>query len=230
MKKILAAVAMAAVVAAGASAFTFEASAGFGYGFSDLTQKDDSNKTERIDNALGVKLEGTLGITDNLGIQLDTAFLWPTKGTTIKVSDTDGNNTTENTIDYDGAFVFNGFIGPVYTFNVNKDFSVKVGAGFDLAFNSYNTVVDDTKVLGLTVNGYKDTYSYMSYGIGATVDADYMVNKNMGVKVGLTFGYLWGNQYQYTHAVNEGDTSTSTKDFEANGLYLIPDFSFVYKF
>lgn len=227
MKKLFAAIAMAAVVAAGASAITLDASAGFAYGFSDLSQKDSDTgtKTERIDNAIGAKLAGTLYFFDDLGFRLDASFLFPTKGTTFKTTLSNGN-TSETKQDYDGAFVFNGFMGPVYKFKLSNEFSATLGIGFDLAYNSYSTNIEKTILTPKT----KVTNSFMSFGIGATADACYMVNKNMGVKLGLTFGYLWGNQVQVKTEPEGKDSTTNTKSFEANGLYLIPDFSFVYKF
>ena len=79
MKKLIAAIAMVGAVATASFALTFKASAGFAYGYSNIfdTQKQSLNigpfsiaesnyKTETKNNSLGFKLQGTLGLTNNL--------------------------------------------------------------------------------------------------------------------------------------------------------------------
>lgn len=226
MKKLLAFAAMATIALAGTFALDVEASLGGAYGFSSLNTEntDLKQKSNRIDNAFGFKTEVTLGLTDKLGIQVDTAFLFPTNGTKFKTTASDGT-VTEKTVDYDGSFVFNGFVGPVYKFKAGKKIDMKIGLGFDIAYNTYSNVVPAT----LFIPEKTTIYSYMSYGIGATVDATYMINKKFGIKAGLTGSYLWGNKITTTTKTDSSSTKT-TEDYSANGLYLIPDISVVYKF
>lgn len=226
MKKLLAFAAMATIALAGTFALDVEASLGGAYGFSSLNTEntDLKQKYNRIDNAFGFKAEVTLGLTDKLGIQVDTAFLFPTNGTKLKTTASDGT-VTEQTVDYDGSFVFNGFVGPVYKFKAGKKIDMKIGLGFDIAYNTYSNVVPAT----LFIPEKTTIYSYMSYGIGATVDATYMINKKFGIKAGLTGSYLWGNKITTTTKTDSSSTKT-TEDYSANGLYLIPDISVVYKF
>lgn len=134
MKKLLAFAAMATIALAGTFALDVEASLGGAYGFSSLNTEntDLKQKYNRIDNAFGFKAEVTLGLTDKLGIQVDTAFLFPTNGTKLKTTASDGT-VTEQTVDYDGSFVFNGFVGPVYKFKAGKKIDMKIGLGFDIA-------------------------------------------------------------------------------------------------
>lgn len=231
MKKLLAFAAMATIALAGTFALDVEASLGGAYGFSSLnTENTDLKwKKNRIDNAFGFKAEVTLGLTDNLGIQVDTAFLFPTNGTKLKTTASDGT-VTEQTVDHDGSFVFNGFVGPVYKFKAGKKIDMKIGLGFDIAYNTYSDVVPASTIGSLVITP-ETTYitSYMSYGIGATVDATYMINKKFGIKAGLTGSYLWGNKITTTTKTDSSSTKT-TEDYSANGLYLIPDISVVYKF
>ena len=236
MKKILMAAAMAGLIAGAAFAKSnvkFEASAGFAYGFSDIfaTNSNTNTKSEFITNSLGLKAEGTMWLNDTLGIQLDTAFLWP-MSTTSKVTDLSNGDTQSDTVNADGGqFVMNGFIGPVFKFNLNKNFDLAVGAGFDVA--TYANTYSTNNVNGALLNGKsgKVTTSYWNFGIGATVDATYKIDKQMGIKFGVTGAFLWGSQYHtHRHSDDGSYTSDTTTNSNNNAFYIIPDISFVYKF
>lgn len=233
MKKLLAAIAMGALIATSSFALTFKGSAGFAYGFSDIydTQKsaltiagitfaEANYKTETINNSIGFKLQGTLGLTDNLGITLESSFLFPMQGTKYKITNLDNDNVTEKTSNYDGAFICNLLLGPTYTFKPTKAFHIDATIGFDVGVNNYSTKVSDSST---------STDSYALVGIGAKADAELSLSKHVAFKAGLTFAYLWGNQYINVVTKSNG-SDTSTRNFEANGMYLIPDVSLVYKF
>jgi len=233
MKKLIAAIAMVGAVATASFALTFKASAGFAYGYSNIfdTQKQSLNigpfsiaesnyKTETKNNSLGFKLQGTLGLTNNLGITLESSFLFPINGTAFKYTNLDNGKTYEDTTNYDGSFICNLLIGPTYTFNPKSKFTFDATVGFDIGVNNYSTKISDSST---------STKSYALIGIGAKADAQLLVTKHAGLKFGLTFAYLWGNQYINVVTSSSG-SDTTTKPFEANGFYLIPDVSLVYKF
>ena len=234
MKKLLAAIAMVGAVATASFALTFKASAGFAYGFTDIYQTYSGTvvtsvfpftethefKSETINNSLGFKLEGALGLTKDFGFKSELSFLFPMNGTTFQITDVTANSKGDPTIlNYDGSFIFNGFVGPYYSFGGGKAFSFDVAAGFDIGVNNYTTKSSSST----------NTKSYALIGIGANADAQLLVTKHAGIKFGLTFAFLWGNQYISVTADNNG-SHTDTEDYVANAIYLIPDVSFVYKF
>ena len=182
-------------------------------------------------NSLGVKAEGTMWLTDQLGFQLDTAFLWPFS-TTDKTTNLNNGNSNSETVNADGGqFVFNGLIGPVFKINLNKSFDLVIGAGFDMAMYSYSYKTSNVNLALLNGKSGTVTNSYLNFGIGATVDATYKLDKNMGLKFGVTGAFLWGSQYNTHRHSDDGtynqDTTTNTS---TNAFYIIPDVSFVYKF
>ena len=240
MKKLLTVIVMTALVVSGSFAakksksnVNIEASAGFAYGFSDIfyTDSDANTKTDNILNSLGLKAEGTMFFTDVLGIQLDTAFLWPVSSSTQITNLNNGNTNTTTTNADSGAFVFNGFIGPVYKIALDKNFDLKIGIGFDLAAYTYTYSSDNVNVSFISPKSGKITNSYLNFGVGATVDATYKLDKNMGLKFGVTGAFLWGSQYNTHRQANDGSWSQdSTTNTNTNAFYIIPDISFVYKF
>lgn len=234
MKKLLASLAICSVLATGAFALSFEASAGGAYGFTSLTTKttsgDVTTTTQSTDNSFGAKAAITANLNRDLGVQFEGSFLWPTKYT-IKTSYSNSETVNTSEGNRSNSFIFNGFIGPVYNLSLTKALTLRLGAGFDMAYNKYTTT-SSTTILNTTTT-YTNTTSYWSYGIGAKADAIYKINKNLGLKAGLTFGYLWGNSSKSvttTTVSNKSSTNENSGDFNANGLYLIPDISFTYRF
>ncbi len=234
MKKLLASLAICSVLATGAFALSFEASAGGAYGFTSLTTKntvsDVTTTTKSTDNSFGAKAAVTAKLNKNLGLQFEGSFLWPTK---YKITTTYSNSDTVNTSEGDrsNSFIFNGFVGPVYDLSLTRDLTLRLGAGFDFAYNKYTSTSSST--LFSVTTTYANTTSYWSYGIGARADGIYKINRNLDFKVGLTLGYLWGNSVKSvtTTTVNSNSsTSTDSGDYNANGLYLIPDISLTYRF
>ena len=234
MKKLLASFAICSVLATGAFALSFEASAGGAYGFTSLTQKttsgDVTTTSKTTDNSFGAKAAVTANINRDLGLQFEGSFLWPTKyKTTTSYSNSETVNTSEG--DRSNSFVFNGFIGPVYNLSLTRALKLRLGAGFDFAYNKYTTTSSVTFLSNTTT--YTDTTSYWSYGIAAKADAIYKINKNLDLKAGLTCGYLWGNSYKNVITTTANNNSSKTENsgaFNANGLYLIPDISISYRF
>lgn len=237
MKKLLAFAAMATIALAGTFALDVEASLGGAYGFEDVFSKnyDLKQKQDIFSNSLGIKAEVTIGLTNKLGIQLDTAFLFPVSISARTTNLEDSKDYTSNGQDFDDGFSFNGFVGPVYKFKVNKKTDIKVGVGFDLATltYSYDTTITyrkDNSIIPIMADGtLSGTYLHM--GIGATFDAIHMINKEFGIKVGLTGAYLWGNKAYVTQKTNDGNYAKQDSiENESNSFYLIPDISVVYKF
>lgn len=234
MKKLLASLVICTVLVGGAFALSFEASAGGAYGFTSLTQKTTSGDvtatSKTTDNSWGAKAAVTANLNKNLGVQFEGSFLWPTKyKTTTSYSNREDVNTYEG--DRSNSFVFNGFIGPVYNLSLTRALKLRLGAGFDFAYNKY-TATSSVTALGITTTT-TNTTSYWSYGIGAKADAIYKINKNLDLKAGLTCGYLWGNSSKSVTITTIGSNSRTSENsgaFNANGLYLIPDISISYRF
>lgn len=234
MKQFLASLVICTVLAGGAFALSFEASAGGAYGFTSLTQKttsgDVTTTSKTTDNSFGAKAAVTANINRDLGLQFEGSFLWPTKyKTTTSYSNSETVKTYEG--ERSNSFVFNGFIGPVYNLSLTRALKLRLGAGFDFAYNKYTTTSSVT-VLGITTTT-TNTTSYWSYGIAAKADAIYKINKNLDLKAGLTCGYLWGNSSKSvtTTTINNNTNKTENSGaFNANGLYLIPDISISYRF
>lgn len=233
MKKLLAAIAMGALIATSSFALTFKGSAGFAYGYSDIfkTQKsaftigsitlaEANYKTETINNSIGFKLQGTLGLTDNLGITLESSFLFPMQETLCKYTNLDNGEVTDDPQPYDGAFIYNMLLGPTYTFKPTKAFHIDATIGFDVGVNNYSTKLSESST---------STDSYALVGIGAKADAELSLSKHVAFKAGFTFGYLWATQYINVVTLTDG-SDTKTRNYTANAIYLIPDVSLVYKF
>lgn len=234
MKKLLAAIAMGALIATSSFALTFKGSAGFAYGLGNYYDDSVNNqKTVYTTNSLGLKLEGDLGLTKDFGFMLETSFLFPLNSECIwKTTYSDGRNDKEGKTTYDGGFQFNGLIGPYYTFDINKSFNLNVAAGFDLMILAFN---DDVNYSSVLFGNYNATYTTTNIylGIGTKADAEFLLSKKAGLKIGLTFAYLWGHGTGSTYVNNNNPkvSETTTDDLDNNSaLMLIPDVSFVYRF
>lgn len=233
MKKLLTSLVICTVLAGGAFALSFEASAGGAYGFTSILHSDDNYKYTDTDNSWGAKAAVTANLNKNLGVQFEGSFLWPTKVLNKKTNKSSGKRTS-NANDRRNAFIFNGFIGPVYNLSLTKDLTLRLGAGFDIAYNQY---ASESTVSVVYTTTTKTVYSYWSYGIGARADAIYKINKNLGLKIGVTGALLWPSSYKTEitttsdNPLIKNDSESITKNFENyTGLYLIPDISFTYRF
>lgn len=240
MKKILAAVTVAAVMVCSAFALSFEGSAGGAYGFTtervsgESTTGSTTTRTvnDSTDNAIGGQLEGTAYFNKNLGLRVTTDFLFPvsrtTKTTTYKNGTSQGSSS--NTVDMENAFCFNAFIGPVYTLNSKSKIKFTVGAGFDVQMNNYTTVIPATVIGGITITPESSIKtSYLSYGLGANADATVKLSKALSVKAGVTSGVLWGNSATVTTTVGN-NVNTNKSDYDNMRFFVIPAVSVVYKF
>ncbi len=233
MKKLLAAIEMGALIATSSFALTFKGSAGFAYGLGNYYDDSVNNqKTVNTTNSLGLKLEGDLGLTKDFGFMLETSFLFPLNSEYNWETTYSNGTKNEGTTTYGGGFQFNGLIGPYYTFDINKSFNLNVAAGFDLMILAFNKNENYSSILFGNYNATLTTTN-IYLGIGTKADAEFLLSKKAGLKIGLTFAYLWGHGTGSTYVNNNNPkvSETTTDDLDNNSaLMLIPDVSFVYRF
>ena len=231
MKKIISTLVVLALFAGSIFALDLDVAFGGAYGFASLkTVNENSNETtKKADNAIGFKIGSRLGLSNDLGLKINAGFIFPTEGTKVSITDSKGNST-EATVKNDKAMVLNCFIGPVYTIKAHKNLKLEIGAGLDIAYNKYTNIYEETKILGYTIIPKSTrTTSYLSYGLGATFDAQYALSKKMSLQFGVDAAYLWGNKVKVV--ITAGDsTDTSSDSYKATGFYFIPDLSLVYRF
>ena len=228
MKKIiaftlLAAVALSATFAKSNKSNGFEIAVGGAYGFtSNLTEKDDVKRTLQTNN-IGFKADLTYTIQDNIGIQLDSAFLFPVGKAKVELKN--DTTTVSNDQDVDSGFLMNLLLGPTFAFDIGDNMNLKIGLGFDILFDSFTLVQEATLVTPKITR----TASMWNFGVAATADFNIMFADNMGIKFGLTSGIAGGKELkQKTEYSNV--TKEETADYENSTFFIIPDVSFVIKF
>ena len=227
MKKLLAVAVLAAVVVSGSFAKNkknngIEIAVGGAYGFASNNSKDGDDKSSFQTNNLGFKADVTFGIQDNIGIQLDTAFLFPVGKAKVEAEKNDVKTSDE--VDIDSGFAMNLLVGPTFGIDIADNMDLKIGLGFDVLFDSLTNKVS-YPVIGTVTS----TSSLWNFGVGATADFNLMFADNMGLKFGLTTGITGGNKV--TQKVEQG-SHTEEKDADVDNFtfFIIPDVSFVIKF
>ncbi len=226
MKKIiaftlLAAVALSATFAKSNKSNGFEIAVGGAYGFtSNLNEKNDVKTTLQTNN-IGFKADLTYTIQDNIGIQLDSAFLFPVGK--IKAEAKNDSISFSSEQDADSGFLMNLLLGPTFAFDIADNMNLKLGLGFDILFDSFTTEPDTALTKTTT------TTAMWNFGVAATADFNIMFADNMGIKFGLTSGIAGGKEIKQK-AVTGDVTKEETSDYENSTFFIIPDISFVIKF
>ncbi len=233
MKRFFTLAALAAIIAANAHSLSMEGGIGGAYGFvtieNSAEQSGVTTAGKTTDNAWGLKAEATLGISRSFGIQLDMTFLLPTTYRTLTAKSNSPTVEETNGTRSD-SFIFNAFLGPVFISSANS-LDVKIGAGLNFSYNRQKERFSKDSLIGILHGGNDTVITNAFFGIGAgvTLDITYLLNKHTGVKVGIVGAYSWTDKASVRKQFGSKDL-TATGEYKAEGLYVIPDISLIYKF
>lgn len=220
MKKIILALVVALLAT---NLFAFSITAGPVYAFSSVRTLDTSSlnvkKESETTNFIGGQIGFYNGLLGPLGFFADVQALWPMS--TVQKSE-DGKVSFSPTSSFD----INTLIGPALAFNINDSTRIKIGAGLDLGFST-SKYSDDNDA------DYKSTS--FKYGLGAKIDADFMLLGFLGINVGCDIGAIWGNE---NISIDLGGVNTDNKEIYGGkddgssktfNLLVLPSVSAVFK-
>lgn len=219
MKKILMAIVTALVAG---NLFAFSITGGLVYAYSDVRTLDTSSlrleKQSETTNYGGMQLGFYNGLLGPLGFFADIQALFPMSSF---AKDADGKNLSFTP---GKNFDINMILGPALAFNINDVTRIKIGAGLDLGFNTSEYTNSENAVFGTKT---------FKYGIGAKIDADFMLLGFLGINVGCDIGAIWGTE---SITVELGKVAENHKsDYENDGksktfnLLVLPSISAVFK-
>lgn len=219
MKKILMAIATALVAG---NLFAFSITGGLVYAYSDVRTLDTSSlapslkKESETTNLIGGQIGFYNGLLGPIGFFADVQALFPMSS--VQKSDSGYSFKPTNTFD------INLLLGPALAFNINDVTRIKIGAGLDLGFNTGNYQDDQNATLR--------THTF-KYGVGAKIDADFMLLGFLGINVGCDIGAIWGTE---SITVELGKVAESHKSNYVNdgksktfNLLVLPSISAVFK-
>ena len=180
-KKVLV-IALVLVLAVGsvfAAKADMKVGAQLGYGGRSLTATDNSIRSTLVNNGFYGAFTFEYDVTDAISVKAEAGI--NTMGTMVAYMKNTKTGETSDPMEspYKTPVNFSLFIGALYNYAINKEFTVYGGAGIDV-------------LMGLVAEEHEDTFN-AGIGLGLELGASYAIDKQLSVNVGGKFGWQFIN-------------------------------------
>jgi opacity protein-like surface antigen len=189
---VIALVLVLAVSSVFAAKADMKVGAQLGYGGRSLTATDNNLRATLASNGFYGAFTFEYGVTDAISVKAEAGI--NTMGTMVLYMKNTKTGETANPTEspYKTPVNFTLFVGALYNYAINKEFTVYGGAGIDV-------------LMGLAAEDMDDTFN-AGIGLGLELGASYAIDKQLSVNVGGKFGW---------HFIN---TNENYKDEKFTGL------------